>query len=400
MSGGHIALSHVWKKFHYGEVHSRLRDAIPALVGRAFGRKAPAQGLAHDEFWALRDVSFGVEPGQALGLIGPNGAGKSTILKLLTGIMRPNSGRCQLRGRVGALIEVAAGFHPDLTGRENVYLQGVVMGMPRREILRRFDEIVAFAEIDPFIETPVKRYSSGMQARLGFAIAAHLQPEVLLVDEVLSVGDIAFQARAFEKITQLVRQDIPVVIVTHELAAVTALCNRAVLLERGRVTRMGTPQECIEAYLHGKVAAPPPATNDGAIQIQSLRLHTEEVMTGESLRIELDCTIRENAAADTESIGLRVRLAQTGGTVFETGTHQLAAPLPAGGVFRVRFELQMNVQPGVYLVDTHIWDRVLGREAGIGPSRYLEVRGSLFTGYVQLNPQVRIEQPVSDRPPR
>src|SRR5262249_38890272 len=149
-------------------------------------RPDPDEGLWKGEFWAVRDVSFTVEPGQAVGLIGPNGAGKSTILKLLTGILRPTAGRCELRGRVGTLIEVAAGFHPDLTGRENVFLQGVIMGMPRSEIQRKFDQIVDFAEVAPFIDTPVKRYSNGMQARLGFAVAAHLEPDVLVVDEVLS----------------------------------------------------------------------------------------------------------------------------------------------------------------------------------------------------------------------
>ncbi|MEO6444843.1 MAG: ATP-binding cassette domain-containing protein, partial [Gemmatimonadaceae bacterium] len=168
MSGehaGHIEFDGVWKKFHYGEVHNRLRDAIPAFAKRLIGRRDESDGLWRGEFWALRDVSFTVSPGEALGIIGPNGAGKSTILKLLTQILQPTIGRCALSGRVGALIEVAAGFHPDLTGRENVFLQGAIMGMPRREIAARFDEIVEFSGVQAFIDTPVKRYSSGMQAR-------------------------------------------------------------------------------------------------------------------------------------------------------------------------------------------------------------------------------------------
>ena len=229
MSAGRIELSGVWKKFHYGELHNRLADWIPALVRRATRRRRDA--LEGDEFWALADVSFTVRPGEALGLIGPNGAGKSTVLKLLTRIMRPTRGSVVLQGRVGALIEVAGGFHPDLTGRENVYLQGVIMGMPRREIAAKFDRIVEFAGVGPFIDTPIKRYSSGMHERLGFAIAAHFEPEVLLIDEALAVGDAAFQARAYKRITELVENDIPVVFVSHQLDQIARLCNRAILLE-------------------------------------------------------------------------------------------------------------------------------------------------------------------------
>src|SRR5439155_25060867 len=180
-----IAFDGVWKKFRRGEHHDSLRDLIPALARRLGTRREPA--LDADEFWVLRDVSFEVKPGQVLGIIGPNGAGKSTALKLLTRILKPTKGTARVHGRVGALIELAAGFHPDLTGRENIFLQGAIMGMRRDDIRRRFDEIIEFAGIPDFIDTPVKRYSSGMNARLGFAIAAHLDPEVLLIDEVLAV---------------------------------------------------------------------------------------------------------------------------------------------------------------------------------------------------------------------
>src|SRR6476661_7746469 len=179
-----VSFRKVWKKFRYGEVHDSLRDLIPALGKRLIGRGAAARDLRSGDFWALRDVSFEVVPGEALGIIGPNGAGKSTILKLLTRIVRPTRGSCAVRGRIGALIELSAGFHPDLTGRENVFLQGSIMGMQRREIAGKFDEIVEFAGIPDFIDTPVKRYSNGMHARLGFSIAAHLDPDVLIIDEV------------------------------------------------------------------------------------------------------------------------------------------------------------------------------------------------------------------------
>ena len=248
MKTGYVAMEQVWKKFHYGEFPNRLRDAIPAWLGGMFDRQRRAKALWEGEFWALRSISFTVRPGEALGLIGPNGAGKSTILKLLAGILRPTAGRCTVRGRIGALIEVTAGFHPDLSGRDNIYLQGVIMGMPRREITRKFDAIVAFADLARFLDTPVKRYSSGMQARLGFAIAAHLEPDVLLIDEALSVGDSSFQHIAREKITELVRQEIPVVMATHELEAITTLCSQAILLDQGEVVQTGTPEACVEAY--------------------------------------------------------------------------------------------------------------------------------------------------------
>ncbi|OLD14602.1 MAG: hypothetical protein AUJ01_13685 [Acidobacteria bacterium 13_1_40CM_3_65_5] len=241
-----VTFNGVWKKFRRGERHDSLRDLIPSAV-RALVRGGSDE-LAAEEFWALHDVSFDVAPGEALGIIGPNGAGKSTALKLLTRILKPTRGRCEVRGRVGALIEVAAGFHPDLTGRENVYLQGAIMGMKQAEIARKFEEIVEFAGITEFIDTPVKRYSSGMNARLGFAIAAHLDPDVLLIDEVLSVGDARFQERCVERMHALRASGVLLVFVSHNLTAVLDLCNRAVLIDRGRVRFDGHPAAAIQEY--------------------------------------------------------------------------------------------------------------------------------------------------------
>ena len=215
-----------------------LRDLIPSLVKRAVRGE---HELKREEFWALRDVSLKARHGEALGIIGPNGAGKSTVLKLLTRILRPTEGRCELRGRVGALIEVAAGFHPDLTGRENIFLQGAIMGMRRAEIAAEVRCRSSSSRALPeFIDTPVRRYSSGMNARLGFAIAAHLEPDVLIVDEVLSVGDFAFQQRAFARIQEMVNQDVTTIIVSHQLERVASLCKRAVLLHKGEVAHCRT----------------------------------------------------------------------------------------------------------------------------------------------------------------
>lgn len=242
-----VRVENVWKKFRRGERHDSLRDLVPALVARATRRRRD-EALASEEFWALRDLSFEVGPGEALGVIGPNGAGKSTLLKLLTKILRPSKGRIEMRGRVGALIEVAAGFHPDLTGRENVYLQGAIMGMSRAETAGKFDAIVDFAGVDEFIDTPVKRYSSGMNARLGFAIAAHLDPDILIIDEVLSVGDIGFQEKCVTRMRELLGRGVPLVFVSHNLAAVVDLCTRAILIDHGVVQFDGRPAEAVNEF--------------------------------------------------------------------------------------------------------------------------------------------------------
>ena len=395
---GRIELNRVWKKFRYGEINNRLRDAIPALVRRMFRVTDPDEGLWKGEFWALRDVSFVVEPGEALGIIGPNGAGKSTILKLVTRIMRPTSGSSTVSGRVGALIEVAAGFHPDLTGTENVYLQGVIMGMPRKEIARKFDQIVEFADIGPFLDTPVKRYSSGMQARLGFAIAAHLEPDVLVVDEALAVGDAAFQAKAFARITELVGENIAVVVVSHQLEAITALCTHALLLDRGHAVRAGTPQECIAAYLHGSRTEPAVAEEPSAVRIDELELSAAAVPSGDWITARFSCSVRDGGWTEPEAVRVRVRLAATGETVFEAGTDRLGPPLPQAGSFRVDFALQVNVAPGIYLVDSLVWNRHVGRVWFVGPSTHLEVReGRPFEGLVQMNSSAQMEI-RSDRP--
>ncbi|HUR33051.1 MAG TPA: ABC transporter ATP-binding protein [Vicinamibacterales bacterium] len=245
MSRTRVRFDSVSKAFARGERHDSLRDLIPATIRALRGRRRAEPA---DLFWALRDVSFEVQAGHALGIIGRNGAGKSTVLKLLTRILRPTHGTCAVIGRTGALIEVAAGFHPDLTGRENIYHQGAIMGMKRAEIATRFDEIVAFAGIESFIDTPVKRYSSGMNARLGFSIAAHLTPDVLLIDEVLAVGDKGFQEKCQARMQQFLREGVAIVFVSHHLPAVAQLCDEVLLLEQGQPKMLGKPADVISAY--------------------------------------------------------------------------------------------------------------------------------------------------------
>ena len=251
MSGPLIEFDGVWKKFSSGERHDSLRDLIPALVRRAVKGAPPPDALTAREFWAVKDVSFDVCAGEALGIIGRNGAGKSTILKLLSKIVKPTRGRARVHGRTGALIEVAAGFHQDLTGRENIFLQGAIMGMKRGDIAKRFDQIVDFAGVDRFVDTPVKRYSSGMNARLGFSIAAHLDPDVLLIDEVLAVGDMAFQEKCQSRMADFLAQGVAIVFVSHHLPSVVRLCTKTLLLEQGEATRMGQPADVIAAYCRG-----------------------------------------------------------------------------------------------------------------------------------------------------
>src|SRR5262245_43877999 len=200
-------------------------------------------------FWALREVSFDVPRGSALGLIGPNGAGKSTLLKILSRVTSPTSGQVQLYGRVGSLLEVGTGFHPELTGRENVLLNGAILGMSRDEIKRKFDEIVAFAEIEKFLDTPVKRYSSGMYVRLAFAVAAHLEPEILIIDEVLAVGDFEFQRRCLGKMNEVARGGRTVLFVSHNMAAIEELCPQSILLRNGVIASQGPTREVVSAYL-------------------------------------------------------------------------------------------------------------------------------------------------------
>ena len=330
MPDGRIEFHRVSKKFHRGELHDSLRDLVPALARRIFRGAPPRDHLEADEFWAVRDVSFTVEPGRALGIIGPNGAGKTTIVKLLTGILRPTLGHRVVEGRVGALIEVSAGFHPDLTGRENVFLQGAIMGMTRREIRSRFDEIVAFSGLDEFMDTPVKRYSSGMHARLGFAIAVHLDPDVLIIDEVLAVGDFAFQRKAFERIAEMASRDIPVVIVSHQLEKIAEFCTDCILLDRGHVVMHASPEACISEYVTGSLTRG--TSGSGPIRLSRLELLSPgTVHSGDHVRLGVSGQA-EPRLDPNHDVDLRVRALHTAQTVFAVGLSSLGIDLtPASG---------------------------------------------------------------------
>ncbi len=239
-----IEFNSVWKKYKKGEKFNSLRDAVPNL----FKRPTKKMTLEEKEFWAVKDVSFSIQQGEVVGIMGPNGAGKSTILKLLSRIIVPTQGDMVIRGRLSALIEVTAGFHPELTGRENVFLNGTILGMRKKEIEERFDEIVEFSGVSEFIDTPVKRYSSGMYSRLGFSVAAHMNPEILLVDEVLSVGDVGFQAKCSEKIRELLNSNATIILVSHNIPLIYNLCKRVILIDHGQMLRDGPTNEVMPYY--------------------------------------------------------------------------------------------------------------------------------------------------------
>jgi len=263
MSDTVISVENLSKRYLIGhqsaerERYTALRDVIVREM-RNFGRRAVdlvrgesiVQGDEIEEFWALQNVTFEVKQGEVVGIIGRNGAGKSTLLKILSRITEPTQGRVKLAGRVASLLEVGTGFHPELTGRENIYLNGAILGMSRADIRRRFDEIVAFAEIDSFLDTPAKRYSSGMYVRLAFAVAAHLEPEILIIDEVLAVGDVEFQRKCLGKMKDVVTtQGRTILFVSHNMAAIESLCDRALLLSNGRCVAQGGTSDIVQAYL-------------------------------------------------------------------------------------------------------------------------------------------------------
>lgn len=286
------------KRYQIGEHITRyntLRDLLSHRVrswaGNARRLSRPSRRSAREEVWALKDVSFEVERGDIVGVIGRNGAGKSTLLKVLARITEPTHGHARLMGRVGSLLEVGTGFHPELTGRENVQLSSAILGMRRADVARKFDEIVEFAEVARFIDTPVKHYSSGMYLKLAFAVAAHLEPDILLVDEVLAVGDVAFQRKCLGKMSDVSREGRTVLFVSHNMSAVTQLCRRGLLMHNGRGTVYETAADAVAEYLSGMNGdAPDTAPTTGMLSLGQVRIDatgTDIVRSGEQFEVEI-----------------------------------------------------------------------------------------------------------------
>jgi len=352
MSDIAIRMEHIYKKFRKGEIYNSLRDLLPALTGRMFQQQELREGDKR-EFWAVQDLSFEVKFGEAFGIIGQNGAGKSTALKMLSRVMKPTKGRLVVNGRLSALIEVSAGFHGDLTGRENIFLNGTILGMSKREIQSKLDQIIAFSGIEEFIDTPVKRYSSGMYARLGFSVAAHVDPDVLIVDEVLSVGDYAFQQKCIERMQEVIRGGATVLFVSHNLKAVAEFCHRCLLLEKGRTVAIGTAQDVIATYLRKPSNAQTVDVNSGPVAISSVRVRNEEgesmqFRSGEKAWIDVEVTARRRCTKLSVTLYI---LDDKLVDVFDTSTDLLGHDnfnLDEGDAYRCTFEVCLNLVDGTY----------------------------------------------------
>jgi len=363
MSDIAVRMEHVYKKFRKGELYSSLRDLVPALTGRMF-RQSELSRSDQREFWALQDLSFEVKPGECLGIIGRNGAGKSTALKIVSRIMKPTKGNMFVRGRLSALIEVTAGFHQELTGRENIFLNGTILGMTKREIESKLDQIVAFSGIEEFIDTPVKRYSSGMYARLGFSVAAHVDPDVLIVDEVLSVGDYAFQQKCVERMREVLRSGVSVLFVSHNLKTVAEFCDRCLLLDKGQTVAVGSPQEVISRYLHPPSDRRGQESDSGPVRISTVRVRGER---GESVRFRsgerawIDVEVTARTRCTKLAITLEI-LDDKLTEIFDTSTDLLGHgnfDLEENDIYRCTFEVRLNLADGTYHPSVLIYRRDL-----------------------------------------
>jgi lipopolysaccharide transport system ATP-binding protein len=344
-----IKVDDLWKRFRRGEAHASLRDLLPALTRRALGQGRDK--LDRQDFWALKNFSLELQAGDALGVIGPNGAGKSTLLKVLSRVLRPTKGTIEINGRLNALIEVAAGFHPDLTGRENIFLNGAIMGMSTAALKRRLDEIIEFAGVEQFIDTPVKRYSSGMQARLGFSVAAHLEPDILLVDEILSVGDAQFQRKCVDHMKDRIARGTSVIFISHNMQAVVDLCSRAMVLSAGEITFDGPPALATQKYLEllrdGEVQSV-----EGPVEILARRFEssTENIVKpGDDFTFEIKVRFRERMERPTFSLLLHRITDQL--RLFDVAAQECglaSRTYEAGEVVTVQWKGKLNLLRGVY----------------------------------------------------
>lgn len=403
------------KKYLIGHERERpryvaLRDVL-VHAGKSALRKARrlAQGgnllksSAVEEFWALKDVSFDLRSGEVLGIIGRNGAGKSTLLKILSRITEPSSGRVMIQGRVASLLEVGTGFHPELTGRENIFLNGAILGMKRAEIKRKFDEIVAFAEVEKFLDTPVKRYSSGMYVRLAFAVAAHLEPEILIVDEVLAVGDAEFQKKCLNKISEVASGGRTVLFVSHNLSAIADLCTRALLLQKGQVQCVGSPEAVISAYIEqsnsnqvgGLVSH---AAGDVTVQLElSTNSGNNIHYSGAPLELNLACSANRPIRLDEFCLTIETLRGQRIGLIdFRLADDRIVLS-PTMATYIASLD-NADFVPGTYVVKTWMSGPDIGEEVELGTVEFVEAartdRLSLFPPHVNgiVNFRGRVER--------
>jgi ABC-type polysaccharide/polyol phosphate transport system ATPase subunit len=389
-----LRMEHVYKKFSRGERHDSLRDLIPAMARAAMRRVVRPLELKKEEFWALQDVSFEIKRGEAVGIIGHNGAGKSTLLKQLSGIMKPTSGKLDVHGRLSALIEVGAGFHQDLTGRENIFLNGVILGMTRAEIRRKFDEIVEFSGLADFIDTPVKRYSSGMHARLGFSVAAHMEPDILIIDEVLSVGDYAFQAKGLQKMRSVLNRGTTVVFVSHNLRAVADLCPRSLLMKHGRLLEDGTTTRVLQRYMEEMSGGRSGGGNDVAL-VESAAIRGRDgpkldFRSGEKMWVD----VKIRALKPVTNLASLLYVRDAGYTqIFNVTSDRLGQPalsMQPGDRHTFTFEVDLHLATGTFhicqtliLIDTGRWFENIEPIASIMVTSPVESGGC-----VNLNPRI------------
>ena len=360
MSGLSIRCENLSKQYRIGSPDSyrTLRDAISNTALAAFRRSKNSQ---NGHIWALQDVSFEIKRGAVAGIIGLNGAGKSTLLKILSRITGPTRGRADIYGRVGSLLEVGTGFHPELTGRENIYLNGAILGMRKTEIDRKFDEIVSFAEVEKFLDTPVKRYSSGMYVRLAFGVAAHLETEVLLVDEVLAVGDAQFQKKCFEKMRDIGVQGRTILFVSHNMSAVRSICRQALIIEKGRVAAYGEIDETIDQYL-SQISA----TQDlgEAVETNTFTVTSVEATSASGPVIKtfdpVHVKVKFIPKSEIKDPGLYVSILTMDSrrlTGLDLKDFITTASLPAGELAELGFMIEsLPLLPGTYQLEIHLKD--------------------------------------------
>jgi lipopolysaccharide transport system ATP-binding protein len=386
-----IGFNHVYKRYHLGAGTASLRDALPNALGRLLKRRAP-EDRQDQTLWALRDVSFTLERGQALGIIGPNGAGKTTILKLLSNITQPTRGSIDVDGRLSALIELGAGFHPDLTGRENLYLNAAILGISRREMETKFESIVEFSGLHDFMDTPVKRYSSGMYVRLGFSIAAHVEPDVLLVDEVLAVGDAFFRRKCIERVHHLRQQGTTIVFVSHIMNLVRSVCDRGLFLQNGQTQVYGSATEAIRAYeasLHHQKANAatrlnPPLQSLGVVQ-SPIEIQSVELLNGSNRLVDHcsyadDIRVRVSYRARelVRSPSLVARIIRSDGTTCcEIRTRNDETWLPdLEGSGHLSFSIEpIQLASGAYMMEVQLQDTADVVPLAVGQSDWLHVSG-------------------------
>jgi len=387
-----IRFENVSKQYDLG----LTRTSLPALVSnwtkRAVGR-APKDANNEKFFWALDDVSFELGRGHSLALIGPNGAGKTTVLKLLSNITKPTSGHIQTKGQLSALIELGAGFHPDLTGRENIYLNGTILGIERKEIERRFDEIVDFAELERFIDTPVKRYSSGMTVRLGFSVASFIEPDILLVDEVLAVGDASFRQKSMNRIQSLLKRGTSIVFVSHNLWLVQAVCSRALYLDHGQVKYRGNTAEVIDFYdkaLNEERARKfdktqsAPSSSDAEVEITKVVILDKDGKTGQDLPNDqlVEVRVHYTAYKALGNTNIVVRILRTDGLtccMMRTKMDDFPVEInPGAGVVSVALD-PIQLYGGTYYAQAIVRDSSDAQGIATGWSEWFYVTGSMLT---------------------